>query len=218
MTRAGKFGILVSTALLIGLLVYASPSQTLNDADSYAVYSALMNSETHGKADKGLWMLSASTTVYEAAHACAPNLTANDDQSVFDLTTSPQASIHVPPEDKVRFREVLDDFEKNCHERGSLRADLLKTDWPVRMLTAQEEKQYKNDLAPENPEPLKKWPHNAAGLQSFSRVFFNHDHTLAMVYSSFYCGMLCATWEWKVLERTNSGWVVLPWKIDTMVS
>ncbi len=204
---------MTSLLLLAASLSGAASSAAQIDPDSYAVYSEMMNSQTRGKSNAGLWMISAATTSYDATQPCKPDL--KDD---FASVAAPQRAIHVPPEDRARFQEVLDNFEAHCHDGGVLQRDQFKTDWPIRLLTSAESKRFEIDLAVEDPKLWQKWPKGATGLQSFSQVFFNHDHTLAMAYSSYYCGMLCATWEWQVLERTETGWKVLPWKHDTIVS
>jgi hypothetical protein len=67
----------------------------------------------------------------------------------------------------------------------------------------------KNNImqAPPTPDEFK----GAAGLHSFSAVYFNRDHTLAATYFGMGCGSLCGNWTWVVLEKTSSGWRRLPW-------
>ena len=48
-------------------------------------------------------------------------------------------------------------------------------------------------------------------MHSFTTVYFNRAHTLAMTEIGMYCGGLCGNWRWVVLERTNGQWHILPW-------
>jgi hypothetical protein len=61
--------------------------------------------------------------------------------------------------------------------------------------------------APPTPDEFK----GAAGMHSFTTVYFNSAHTLAMTEIGMYCGGLCGNWRWVVLERTNGQWHILPW-------
>jgi hypothetical protein len=67
----------------------------------------------------------------------------------------------------------------------------------------------KNNImqAPPTPNEFK----GAAGLHSFSAVYFNHNHTLAATYFGMGCGSLCGNWTWVVMEKTPKGWQQLPW-------
>ncbi len=71
---------------------------------------------------------------------------------------------------------------------------------------------------PKISRPTEKTPSNpsaefadGAGLHRFTEVFFNANHTLALVEQGMWCGNLCGNWEWVVLERKGRQWQVLPW-------
>lgn len=61
--------------------------------------------------------------------------------------------------------------------------------------------------APPTPDEFK----GAAGMHSFTLVYFNSAHTLAMTEIGMYCGGLCGNWRWVVLDHTNGQWHILPW-------
>ena len=48
-------------------------------------------------------------------------------------------------------------------------------------------------------------------VHHFSEVFFNPNHTLALVDQGMWCGGLCGNATWVALERKGSQWVQLPW-------
>jgi hypothetical protein len=68
--------------------------------------------------------------------------------------------------------------------------------------------------APPTPDDFK----GAAGLHSFSAVYFNRKHTLAATFFGMGCGSLCGNWTWVVLEKTPEGWKRVPWVHSFMVS
>jgi hypothetical protein len=57
-----------------------------------------------------------------------------------------------------------------------------------------------------------------AGLHRFTEVFFNANHTLALVEEGMWCGSLFGNWTWVVLERRDGRWQMMPWVNATAVS
>lgn len=55
---------------------------------------------------------------------------------------------------------------------------------------------------PPTPDEFK----SAAGMHSFTVVYFNRSHTVAMTEIGMYCGGLCGNWV--VLARTNGQWQI----------
>ncbi|MGO4209972.1 hypothetical protein AB4Y89_20740 [Terriglobus sp. 2YAB30_2] len=45
----------------------------------------------------------------------------------------------------------------------------------------------------------------------FTEVFFNANHTLALVEEGIWCGSLSGNWMWVALQRQQDGWEMLPW-------
>ena len=198
------------TISLLGLLLTAicaagqlAPAE---EQDTYAIYSMLLN----GAEDQPQrnWVFNPETTGLPSDSPCAP---ADPPPPEALLEGNAHLDIH-PPEDQLkRFRELLDDFDRHCHDTFRLKASLFKTNRPVRVLTEDQAATFGQDLAEGDPKTIERhWP-GASGLHSFSRVYFNSDRTVAMVHESTYCGILCGTWEWQVLERTPGGWRVLRW-------
>ncbi|WP_124846740.1 hypothetical protein [Acidipila sp. EB88] len=68
--------------------------------------------------------------------------------------------------------------------------------------------------APPTPQEFD----GAAGMHSFTAVYFNKAHTLAMTQIGLYCGGLCGNWTWVVLARKNGLWQTLPWVAMSGVS
>jgi len=97
---------------------------------------------------------------------------------------------------------------------------------PVRLLDEATQKRFVSHVAgyippnnnimqaPPTPDEFK----GAAGLHSFTAVYFNQAHTLAITEIGMYCGGLCGNWRWVVLERREGQWRILPWTVMSMMS
>ena len=210
---------LLATALLVGasLVLHASVAMaqatppaaaSSEEQDSYTIYSLLLNAIPEQDQPLRTWMFQDVTWSLPADHPCVP---AEPPSPETLLEGNAHLDIH-PPEDQMkRFKELLDDFDQHCHESFHLRAKQFNTARPVRILTEKQAANFSEDLAEGEPKTIERhWP-GAGGLRTFSRVFFNADHTVAMVHESVYCGTLCGTYQWDILERTPNGWRVLHW-------
>ena len=119
------------------------------------------------------------------------------------MTDLPKAVV-APAERQAEWKEVLDDFTAHCHDRYLLDASYLRLGLPLHLLGKDAQSRYwqgvagfmppKNNimLAPPTPDEFK----GAAGLHSFSAVYFNRKHTLAATYFGMGCGSLCGNWTW----------------------
>jgi hypothetical protein len=179
-------------------------------ADSYAVYQTVLPSNAIEWSDvhRTQWLLQDTTTAKPLSASC-------DASEMSDL---PRA-VEAPPERQAEWAEVLQDFAARCHDRYRLDDGHLKSNPPIRLLDEAAQGRYwkgvggimppKNDImrAPATPDEFK----GAAGLHSFSAVYFNRKHTLAATYFGMGCGSLCGNWSWVVLEKTPDGWKPLPW-------
>ncbi len=179
-------------------------------ADSYEVYSQLLpgNQIEWSDAPRSQWLLEDATKALPLDSPCSSGGSMN-----------PHAAIQAPEERQAEFAEVLADFDAHCHEQYQLEATKLQVQLPVRLLDEEARKRYvsgvsgymppKNNImqAPPTPDEFK----GAAGMHSFTAVYFNRAHTLAMTEIGMYCGGLCGNWRWVVLERANGEWHILPW-------
>lgn len=198
---------------------YAAPVSMPVDriADSYVIYSKLLPSNVieWGDARRSQWLVEDVTKAVPLNTACTggPGL-------------NPHTSVQPPEARRVEFAEVLADFDAHCHGRYQLEAAEFRLSLPVRLLDAEARDRFVHAVmgyippasdimrAPATPEEFK----GAAGMHSFSAVYFNHAHTLAMTEIGMYCGGLCGQWSWVVLERTPAGWRILPWVHTFVIS
>ena len=178
--------------------------------DSYAIYEQVLpsNAIEWSEVQRTQWLLQDVTTAKPLSVAC-------DTSGMTDL---PKA-VTPPDERKAEWQEVLDDFTAHCHERYQLDAAEFRLGLPVHLLDEEKQGLYwkgvsgfmppKSNImqAPATPDDFK----GAAGLHSFSAVYFNRKHTLAATFFGMGCGSLCGNWTWVVLEKTSDGWKRLPW-------
>ena len=186
-------------------------------SDTYAIYSQLLpgNAIEWGNASRSQWLVEDVTKAEPVGSACASGGMMN-----------PHQSIRAPEARQVEFAEVLADFDTHCHDRYQLQAANFHVNLPVRLLDEQGRDRFvkgvmhymppANDIMrdPATPDEFK----GAAGMHSFTAVYFNRAHTLAMTEIGMYCGGLCGNWSWVVLERNDGSWRVLPWAHASMMS
>jgi len=187
-------------------------------AASYEIYSQLLPGDEieWGKVPRKFWLLQDATTeAVPRDSACATGGMMN-----------PHAAIRAPEARHADLAEALADFDSHCHDRYLLDASKFHLELPVRLLDEAAQERFgshvagymppKNNImqAPPTPDEFK----GAAGLHSFTAVYFNRAHTLAITEIGMYCGGLCGNWRWVVLEHRDHHWRVLPWVVMDMMS
>jgi hypothetical protein len=185
--------------------------------DSYDIYSQLLPGDEieWGKVPRSFWLLEDTTKAEPPNSPCATGGMMN-----------PHKAIQAPEVRKAEFAEILADFDAHCHDRYLLDASKFTVTTPVRLMDEEARKRYVSHVrgympapnnimqAPPTPDEFK----GAAGMHSFTAVYFNDSHTLAMTEIGMYCGGLCGNWRWVVLERNDRRWQVLPWVTMSMMS
>jgi hypothetical protein len=180
---------------------FAQPTPMPSDRAevSYAIYSELLKTGPYDDSRKQ-WLIEDTTNAIPLNVAC---------QSVSEM--NPHNSVQVPEDRRTEWNEVLADYDQHCHDVIQLDRESFWTELPVRLLNAEDTKRFD----PQRP------PAGSAvgdGLYRFTEVFFNANHTLAVVEQGMWCGMLCGRWTWVVLERKEGGWVAQPWVTTSMIS
>jgi AcrR family transcriptional regulator len=186
-------------------------------AASYDIYSQLLPGDEieWGNAPRSFWLLEDATKAEPLDNSCDTGGMMN-----------PHQAIEAPPARKADFVKVLADFDAHCHESYLLDASKFRLQVPVHLLDEAARRRFVNHVkgymppknnimqAPPTPDEFK----GAAGMHSFTAVYFNRAHTLAMTEIGMYCGGLCGNWRWVVLERRGEQWQVLPWVGMSMMS
>ena len=125
----------------------------------------------------------------------------------------PHTAVQAPADRQSEWNEVLADYDQHCHDVIQLDRQSFRTDLPIRLLNAEEKQTFMK-----NPRTPRVEFADGAGLHRFTEVFFNANHTLALVEQGMWCGILCGNWTWVVLERRDGQWKMLPWTHMAMIS
>jgi hypothetical protein len=124
--------------------------------------------------------------------------------------------IHPPEDSRSDFAEILEDFDRHCHDRLSLDADAWKPPVPVHLLNTKEQDEFRKSRM-ERSAAAQKYK-GAAALYGFSEVYFNRNHTVAMVYATHWCGNLCGQGFWLAFALEKDEWKPLRWRSDSWIS
>jgi hypothetical protein len=191
-----------SAILLIAGIASASTQQATNSPaeaarvqDVYDVYSVLMaNPPVIGGDSNKTFAFAALTKPAGLDEAPGPLLKLLGDCNA------------PPPGYEDRWLEVLSDFRSRSDAPVPLLHE-LKIAKPYIFLTEDEIKVF-NSAHSSIGAPLVPNPQfgDAVSVIRLSNVYFNKDRSLAVVYISSECGMLCAEGRRKVFEKTATGW------------
>ncbi len=177
--------------------------------DSYAIYSQLMPGGEFSSSSwpRKQWLIEDTTSAMPQDKPCRP---AEGDR---DAMTNPHNAISAPTGREADLEELLEDYDQHCHDRIRLDAAKFHLLVPFRLLDADERQRFIGSrFAPTKGKPTPAAEFDGApGLNSFSEVYFNAHHSMALVYAGQWCGGLCGKWYWVVLERKDGVWLSLPW-------
>ena len=188
---------------------------------SYAIYSQLMpGPQFRGDWPRVQWLIEDTTVATVLPWMpCQP---ANHDNSP-DAVGNPHRVITAPAGRENDLAELLDDFDRHCHDRIVLIADQFKLPVPFRLLNKADQTEFigahfgPNGWNKADPAVLAKYK-GAPGLSSFSDVYFNPSHSMAMVYTGLWSDGRSGLWCWLVLEFQDGKWQTLPWVHTLTVS
>jgi hypothetical protein len=184
--------------------LYAQPMPMPGDRaeDTYAIYSQLLKSGPIEWRDvkRAQWLIEDTT------NAMPLNVPCNPAPGTDVMPMNPHNAVKAPEDRQEEWNEVLADYDQHCHDVIRLDRDSFRTELPIHLLNTDDKQSFMKD--PKNPPAEFA---NGAGLHRFTEIFFNSNHTLALVEQGMWCGGLCGNWRWVVLERKENRWVMLPW-------
>jgi hypothetical protein len=132
---------------------------------------------------------------------------------------NPHQAVHPTDDRRQDFAEILQDFDHHCHDRLILDPNSWKVAIPVRLLNAQEQKEFQSTRMNSNPSTAAAQKFKGApALYAFSQVYFNAHHTVALVYATHWCGGLCGQGFWIAFALENGKWKPLRWNATTWIS
>jgi hypothetical protein len=161
------------------------------EKDVYAIYSLMLTNPKTSHGSNERYLIRATTVPGTPRGAC----------------------VRPPKEREAEFGEVLTDFDQRSDTARQLERKLLLQK-PYVLLTADQANQFATErsLNPNRPKTRDELFRGVTDLFSFSDVYFNRRRTLALTAISSWCGSLCALYQWKVFEKTDSGnWKELDW-------
>jgi hypothetical protein len=182
--------------------------------DSYAIYSQLLKSGPieWRNVSRKQWLIEELTNAMPLDVSCGPAAN-HTGMNRHTGGIEPHTAVQAPADRKAQWNELLADYDRHCHDVIELNRQSFQTELPVHLLSAEDKQSYLRDTR----QPPAEFA-NGAGLHRFSEVFFNADHTLALVEQGMRCGGLCGNWTWVVLELKDGQWETLPWVHTFMVS
>ncbi len=184
-----------------GTLQFAQPMSMPGDRveHSYEIYSLLLKSGPieWRNAPRRLWLIEDTTNAIPLGAPC---------RAASEFEMNPHIAVQAPPDRLDEWNGVLAEYDQHCHDVIQLDAESFKTALPVRLLNAEDKQRFMKEPGGPSAEFA-----DAGGLHRFTEVFFNANHTLALVEQGMWCGSLCGNWTWVVLERKEGRWQILPW-------
>ena len=193
----------------------AAEPMPLDRADeSYAIYSMLLTSGPieWRDAPRRQWLVEDTTTATPLDSVCHPTGPGP--------AMDPHTAVTAPEERQAEWHELLEDFDRHCHDVIKLESADFHVALPLHVLDEAARNRYRSEQGGRRQTDAAKLPEfpDASGLHRFSEVYFNSHHTLALVEQGMWCGGLCGNWSWVVLERRDGAWHMLPWVHSFMIS
>jgi hypothetical protein len=121
------------------------------------------------------------------------------------MEEAPQSCMAVPEKHRASFAELLADRSEHYQERFRLKR-ALKIRKPYDLISDDQANQFR-DLRdrPDSRADGVELFRGAVDLITLGNVYFDRRRTVAAVYTSWYCGNLCANLTWRVFIRDRKG-------------
>jgi hypothetical protein len=163
--------------------------------DSYAIYALLMPGQPfdHLPPEENQRWAIADVTVNE-----------NDRNPA----VPPQGQLKPPPDNPRGFSGAVGDYEANKYVRVQLARNALHIAHDFALLSPGDVNALRGARsgAQVTSQAQSQWA-GYPGVTYFSEVYFNPDHTSALVYMNDWCAHLCAAGTWVYLEKRGGHWV-----------
>jgi hypothetical protein len=187
-------------------------------AESYQIYSQLillMKDPDPHKQHRFAAVRDETAPVVPRGQPCWAN-PGSSEALEFDWSMNPHLSVHPPDDARKDFEEILGDFDARCHQQMQLQPQSFHTDWPVHVLSPAEQDDFRAALNPGSTAAAEY--HDVLALFSFSEVFFNANHTVALVYVNASCGAMCGEGLWVAFGLRDNQWRPLRWRTEVGAS
>jgi hypothetical protein len=163
--------------------------------DSYAIYALLMPGQPFAglpPEQQQRWAIAGVTVNETDRNPAIP----------------PQGQLKPPPENPRGFGEAAGDYEANKYVRVRLTKDELRIEHDFSLLSPGAVQDLRNARsgAAVSADQQEEWA-GYPGVTYFSEVYFDKNHTAALVYMNDWCAHLCAAGTWVYLEKHGGHWV-----------
>jgi hypothetical protein len=163
--------------------------------DSYAIYALLMPGQPF-----------AGLPAEQNRRWAIAQITVNEQDR--NPAIPPQGQLKPPPENPRGFTDAVGDYEANKNARVRLEQNGLHINHAFSLLSPSEVDSLRDARsgAQSTSQAQTQWA-GVPGVTYFSEVYFNKDHTSALVYMNDWCAHLCAAGTWVYLEKHRGQWV-----------
>lgn len=163
--------------------------------DSYAIYALLMPGQPF-----------ANLPPEQNRRWAIAEITVNESDR--NPAIPPQGQLKPPPENPRGFTDAVGDYESNKNVRVQLEKHELRIDHDFALLSPGDVDALRDARggAQTTSQTQAQWA-GYPGVTYFSEVYFDKDHTSALVYMDDWCAHLCAAGTWVYLEKRGGLWV-----------
>jgi hypothetical protein len=163
--------------------------------DSYAIYALLMPGQPF-----------ASLPPEQNQRWAIAEITVNEQDR--NPAIPPQGQLKPPPENPRGFTDAVGDYQMNKNVRVRLTRNALRIDHDFTLLSPGDVSALRDERSgPQTTSQAESQWAGVPGITYFSEVYFNPDHTSALVYMDDWCAHLCAAGTWVYLEKHGGRWV-----------
>jgi hypothetical protein len=184
---------LVCVFLVISAAALGFQQDAEREKDVYAIYSIMLTNlqTSHGPYEGDRYLIAATTGPGNPQEPC----------------------VRPPTEGDADFREVLADYQRRRATPRELKPEFTITK-PYVFLAARDVAAFiaERSRPGGNPDQADGRFRGVSDLITLTDVYFNQRRTLAVTAISTYCGPLCAMYQWKVFEKSETGeWLERKW-------
>lgn len=164
--------------------------------DSYAIYSMLMPGQTFAgmAADQtSRWAIAEITVNVQDRNPAVP----------------PEGQLKPPLDNPRGFNEAVGDYNANKNVRVRLTRNPFHIDHDFDLLPPDQVEALRGSKAAGaavSSDERERWA-GYPGITYFSEVYFDKQHSAALVYIDDWCAHLCASGSWVYLEKHGGHWV-----------
>jgi hypothetical protein len=163
--------------------------------DSYAIYAMLMPGQPFDR-----------LPAEENQHWAIAQITVSEQDR--NPAIPPLGQLKPPPDNPRGFNDAVGDYEMNRNVRVRLERSGLRLGHDFSLLSPSDVDALREARsgAQVSSQAQGQWA-GYPGVTYFSEVYFNRQHTAALVYMDDWCAHLCAAGTWIYLEKHGGHWV-----------